>query len=327
MDIARRSLVSLREIWPLETDFSNWLVSEDGIAMIAEDIGINIEDARRECRPGDFPCDVVARIQGDEEHTVVIENQYNKTNHDHLGKLITYASVNNATTAIWISETISDDHRKAIDWLNENTPLHVNFYLAQLQGYRIGNSPVAPQLAVVCRPNVEVKVQREKQSAELSGSHAWHSVFWEDVLSFIRKQTPPFNVRNTSSDSWIGFGLGRSGFVLALSVTDKCSRICCQIAIDAPWRLSAFAQLSAQKEQIEQEVGHQLEWLALPEKRISRIKLFGEINPSDDTNREQVKQWMSEKSIAFHHAFSLRIKNLLANELDSPYEYGDSVEE
>ena len=269
-----------------------------------------VEDAQRECRPGDFPCDIVARIQGEEEHIVVIENQFGKTNHDHLGKLLTYASVNNATTAIWISETISDDHRKAVDWLNENTPLHVNFYLAQIQAFRIGHSPVAPQLTVVCRPNLKVKVSREKTSLYENSSHQWHRNFWEEVLDYIRTRNPPFNVRNASADAWIGIGVGRSGFAIALSVAAKRTRLCCEIAIDAPWRLSAFNQLYRQKDAIEHEMGCHLEWLKLKDKRISRIKVHADINPSDPENMMQVKQWMSDTSTAFYRAFRERIQNL-----------------
>ncbi len=327
MEISRRSSVALREIWPLETDFSDWLVSEEGIAMIAEDIGIYIEDAQRECRSGDLPCDIVARVQGEEEHTVVIENQFGKTNHDHLGKLLTYASVNNATTAIWISETISDDHRKAIDWLNEITPVHVNFYLSQIQAYRIGNSAVAPQLVVVCRPNIEVKVQREKIDFASNQVHSWTRDFWDDVLSYIKSQKPPFKVRNAGFDSWTGISVGRSGFLLALSVPEKRSRICCELDIDASWRFSAFEQLLAQKAEIENEIGCELEWLELRHKRISRIKLHADIDPSDEAKRDEVKLWMAKYSAAFYQAFRTRIQNLSpgqANSSDNAFEEDES---
>lgn len=116
----------VRQVWKKENDFSDWLVTEDGVALLAEELGVEIENLTRESRPGDYPCDIVGNRLGDEIHVVVIENQYGKTNHDHLGKLLTYAAVHRAMTGIWISEMISDDHRQVIDWLDENTPPNVN---------------------------------------------------------------------------------------------------------------------------------------------------------------------------------------------------------
>ena len=306
MIIARRSPIALREIWPMETDFSDWLVSEDGIAMIAEDIGLTIEEPRRECRPGDYPCDVVARLQGDENHAVIIENQFGKTNHDHLGKLITYAAVNDATTAIWISETASDDHRKAVDWLNENTPPNVNFYLARIHAYRIGSSPAAPLLDVVCRPNFQVK----SRPSVNGDRQVWLKDFWEDVLGDIRERNPPYRVQSPSTAHWSAITTGRSGFYMAISTMARSTKICCEFIINTSWRLDAFAQLEEQREEIEREIGESLEWLALPEMKQSRIQLQSELDPRELANREEIKKWMFEKSVAFYLAFSPRTRIL-----------------
>lgn len=160
-------------VWKRETDFSDWLVTEDGVAFLAEELGIEIEDLRRESRPGDYPCDLLGNLLGDENHIVVIENQYGKTNHDHLGKLLTFAAVHKAMTVIWIAEKVSDDHREVIDWLNENTLTNVNLYLVGLELFRIGNSPAAPQLDIVCRPNLTVKETKSGLSQAGQGHHLW----------------------------------------------------------------------------------------------------------------------------------------------------------
>lgn len=112
MKIGKKERVAdVRQVWKKETDFSDWLATPDGTALLAEELEIEVDNLTRESKPGDYPCDVVGNVLGDENHVVVIENQYGKTNHDHLGKLLTYAAVHKATTGIWISETISDDHR------------------------------------------------------------------------------------------------------------------------------------------------------------------------------------------------------------------------
>lgn len=315
MQIGKREEVSVREVWALETSFSDWLASTEGLDLIASDIGVSVEDAQRECSPGDFRCDIVGRALGDENHIVVIENQYNKTDHDHLGKMLTYAAVHSATTGIWISEHISKDHRQVINWLNDVTPPSVNFYLAQIKLYRIGDSAVAPELEVVCRPDGAAKA-RERSRSDLTPQalerRAGHREFWEDVLGFIKEQKPPFKVPNGGINEWCSLTMGRGGFWIGLLLTDRYSRICCQICINPQvGRLEAFEQLHAQREAIEAEIGEALSWEALPNAKISRIKLYADIDPSDPDQRDQVKAWMNTQANAFYRAFQPRVAKLV----------------
>ena len=314
MQIGKREEVSVREVWPLETSFSDWLASAEGLELIASDIGVSVEDAQRECSPGDFRCDIVGRALGDENHVVVIENQFNKTDHDHLGKMLTYAAVHSATTGIWISERISDDHRQVIDWLNSVTPPNVNFYLAQIKLYRIGNSAVAPELDVVCRPNAGAKLrERAKPNASPGANErrVWAKEFWDDVIPYIREQKPPFNPQSPGGEAWSNITLGRAGFWLGLTMASRFSRISCQFCVNVPWRLDAFNQLFAQREAIEAEIGAKLEWDALPDAKISRVRLYADINPSDPDQRDQVKAWMHKQGVAFYRAFRPRVQALV----------------
>lgn len=318
MRIGRREEVDVREVWPLETSFSDWLASDEGLELIASDIGVAIENPRRECRDGDFRCDIVGHALGDESHVVVIENQYNRTDHDHLGKMLTYAAVHSATTGIWVSERISEDHRQVIDWLNDVTPPNVNFYLAQIKLYRIGDSAVAPELDVVCRPNTNAKVRMRDARPEATSRDLWRKEFWEDVLGFIKEQKPPFSVQRAGLGEWSAIAVGRSGFGVYLLITSRSSRICCQMCINPPsWRLDAFEQLHAQREVIEAEIGESLSWEALPDAKISRIKLYADINPSDPAQRDQVKAWMNTQANAFYRAFHPRVKALVASAAES----------
>ena len=155
-------LPSIKEIWPKEPEFSDWLSSEPGVELLAQDLGIEIENARREAKGANFPCDIVGNLVGDEKHIIVIENQFGRTNHDHLAKLLTYAAAHNAMTGIWIAEEAPDDHRQVIDWLNENTPDNISLYLVEVKAYTIGTSDPAPRLDAVCRPNVPFTVSRPR---------------------------------------------------------------------------------------------------------------------------------------------------------------------
>ena len=309
----------MKEVWAKETDFSDWLASPMGLELIASDIGVEIENARRECSPGDFRCDIVGHQLGDENHAIVIENQYNKTDHDHLGKMLTYAAVHDATTGIWISERISDDHRQAIDWLNSITPANVNFYLAQIKAYRIDDSAVAPELTLICSPNLAAKARRieSKESVNASNNGIWNKDFWDDISSFIKERNPPFKIQRSTADSWTGVAIGRSGFFLALVFETKQPCIRCELCVNPAWRFSAFEQLIAQRAEIEQEIGASLDWLPLPDKKISRIRLKADMDVKDSSQRDAIKDWMNTQINAFYHAFRPRVQSINANFISS----------
>ena len=305
----RQSIDDLRKIWPRETDFSDWLVTESGLQLIAEDIGVQVENPVREAKPGDYPCDIVGNMVGDENHVVIIENQFGKTNHDHLGKLLTYASANAATTAIWLSEKVSDDHRKVIDWLNDITPHSISFYLAQVKAYRIDSSPIAPSLDVVCRPNLEVKLQKET-SSELKTIQIWRKDFWGEILSFIKSKNPPFNLQSPSVDHWSAISVGHSNFNLALLLLPGKQKVGIELVGTPSWKEAAFEQLSAQKLEIEREIGISLQWQSLPHLKRLRIFLEADIDPKIPENKQAILNWMNQYSVAFYQAFKPRIARL-----------------
>lgn len=305
----RTAVTNLREIWPKETDFSDWLVSEAGLALIAEDIGVEVEDPTREARPGDFPCDVVGHALGNPDHVIVIENQFGRTNHDHLGKLLTYAAMHSAMTGIWLAEFVSDDHRRVIDWLNDNTPEGISFFLARIKAYRIDDSPVAPQLDVVSRPNIQVKIGHQNV-AELKERHVWRRQFWEEILEYIKSKKPPFRVQSPGTDAWANIAIGRSEFAISLTLTPRRQCIGCELYFTPAWKDDAFAQLIAEREQIEREIGANLQWKALEGKKVARIQLEASIDPRDGKNREKVKEWMYTHAVRFYNAFQGRVKQL-----------------
>src|SRR3972149_472571 len=139
--------VNLREILPDEArDFTPWLATEEGLALLAEVLEVELELISKESQVGPFKADIVAKIVSEEEEEqriVIIENQLELTNHDHLGKIITYAAGHRANMVVWIAETFTDEHRQAIDWLNENIS-DVGFFGLEIQLMRIGDSPAAP---------------------------------------------------------------------------------------------------------------------------------------------------------------------------------------
>lgn len=305
MQIARRTpILNIREVWRTENSFSDWLTTEDGLALLLEDLGIELQYPRRECQPGDFKCDIVGSASGPDGHVIVIENQFGRTDHDHLGKLLTYASMNAATTAIWISEFVSDDHRKAIDWLNEITPTTVSLYLAQIKAYRIGDSLVTPQLDVVCRPNERVKPPNTE-------GDAWRLQTWTAITDYLRDRKCTFRIGNPSPGSSANFGrCGKSGFGVYAELVP--SRQCVKVGlwIEIPWKDEAYLQLFDHKEAIEKAIGSPLIWQRKQEQKSASILVEAPIDPRVATNLDAAKEWMFRHLSLFHQIFGPIILDL-----------------
>ena len=132
--------------------FTPWLALPENLKLLGDAIGIELEFEATESRVGIFKADIVAKEVGTDDR-VIIENQLENTDHDHLGKLLTYAAGLGAKVVVWVAEKISDDHRRALDWLNEITGESFSFFALEIELWRINDSAPAPKFNLVCRPN------------------------------------------------------------------------------------------------------------------------------------------------------------------------------
>lgn len=139
VEIARLGVFPIRKVFSREEEFSNWLV--ENIKILEEKIGVELEDIEREYQIGSYFADIVAR-DANSEGMVIIENQFEKTNHDHLGKILTYASGLDAKIIVWIAEKFSEEHKQALNWLNENTGQDIGFFGIEVKAVKIGDSPM-----------------------------------------------------------------------------------------------------------------------------------------------------------------------------------------
>jgi hypothetical protein len=154
MKIGRITLIDLRELWESEAkDFTTWLA--ENLEALSDSLGLTLEFIEQEKRVEDSRFSIDIWAEDDEGGSVVIENQLERTNHTHLGQIVTYASNMEAKTVIWITRDARQEHANALNWLNEFTDKR--FYLVQLSAIRIGKSDPAPQFTVVCKPAGEMK--------------------------------------------------------------------------------------------------------------------------------------------------------------------------
>ena len=200
--------VNIRDIWKHEQyDFSNWLSKEENIELLGNEIGLTLTDISKEVFVGGFKCDLVAK---DETSgiKVIIENQLEATNHDHLGKIITYASGLEADVIVWIVKEAREEHRSAIEWLNNNTVKDISFFLIEIHAYKIGDSLTAPKFVIIEKPNDFLKnTKTTNNNGELTKAQAERLNFWNKFNEILIAKNKPFNVRKATTDHWYNIAL------------------------------------------------------------------------------------------------------------------------
>lgn len=269
--ISKIKQVSLRELWKDEArDFTGWL--EKNIDYLNEQVGLGITVIEREKKVGDFFVDLVGE---NENGLVVIENQLERTDHDHFGKILTYLSMIGAKTAIWITGAPREEHVKAVEWLNEVTPADYAFYLIKLGAVRIDDSPAAPLFSVEVGRSQAVK-EAGKEKRELAERHYERKDFWASLLERAKDKTDLFNNISPRFDAWIGIGGGRAG--IAFNFTILKNEAGCEIYLDRgkdsdKLNKERFDELQKHKAEIEEKFGGELEWQRLDNRRASRIKI------------------------------------------------------
>jgi hypothetical protein len=267
--IGRLEQVPLRELWSNEArDFTTWL--SENLDFLGDALGFELALVEREATAGAFSCDILAEDEAG--NAIIIENQLERTDHDHLGKLVTYLSNLDAKTAVWITSDPRPEHEQAIHWLNEVVPADIGFFLVKLQAYRIGSSPLAPLLSVVAGPNLAASIAGS-QKKELAERHLVRKEFWSELLEHANQITPLHAGRSPSTDTWLNAGAGRTGLAYQYRVRADDSQVGLRIrgdTIEETWRL--FDQLSARKEAIEQAYGTSLEWVRGEDSRTSIIR-------------------------------------------------------
>ena len=269
--IGKLKEVDVRELWRHEQyDFSKWLSKEENIEYLNEILGLTLVSVDNEVYVGPYRCDLVAK---DETSgiTVIVENQLEGTNHDHLGKIITYASGLDAKVIVWIVKEAKEEHRAAIEWLNNNTVSDINFFLIEIHAYKIGESDPAPKFEVVEKPNDFVKRSKVNRGDEdLNKSQAARLYFWEEFNKVVTQRGKPFNLRKATTDHWYDVAVGSSDAHISINLVNKEGNIIVELYINNNKAL--FDKLKNQKEAIEEQLGMKLVWDRIDTKKASRIK-------------------------------------------------------
>ena len=286
--IGKIKKVPLREVWEKEVkDFTSWLF--DNIEVLGEELDIDLTPIEKEKSAGSFSADIVAEDKNGQ--LVLIENQLEKTDHDHLGKILTYVSNLDAKIAIWVSSAPKREHERTIDWLNESGS-GVDFYLVRIEVYKIGNSEPAPKFTIVAGPSEKAEaVGKEKE--ELRERHKKRLEFWKSLLEKSKLKTSLHSNISPNIWSWIGTGAGKSGLGYNYVITHKCGAV--ELYIDRgkdakEENKEIFDELYSHKKSIEKIFGEKLEWQRLNDRQASRIRrryTYAGLNDKDKWDKLQ----------------------------------------
>ena len=315
-NLAKIQRVDLREAWPDEAqDFTPWLAKN--LDQLSESLGMDLELQGTEADVGRYSLDVLATDRN-QNRPVIIENQLEATNHDHLGKLLTYAAGYEANVIVWLTKEFKDEHRQALDWLNRRTDKDTEFFGVVVELLKIDGSRPAPQFRTVATPNdwrkeAAAKVRGDVPVASVRGER--YREFFQPLIDTLREKHKFTNVRKAQPQNWYSFSAGYGQRITygANFTGQKQARI--EVYIDDgdnERNIQLLERLEEHREQIESALGETLNWQRLETRRACRIALdrLGSIEDDADTLTE-VQDWMVDRLLKFKHVFEPRLSELL----------------
>ena len=311
-NLSKLERVSLREAWKHEAaEFTPWLAESENLNSLSESLGISeLVLVATEHWVGDFKLDILC-TDGDEQ--VIIENQLEKTNHAHLGQIIAYAAGVGAKKVIWIAESVRPEHAAALQFLNENTTGDLSFFAVQVELWRIGDSPLAPKFEVIVRPNDWVKSGREQArvAASASPTKQLQQKFWTSLVEYLSANAPHIRPQKPRPQHWLNNTIGRSSFGLNSLANTRDEKLGVDLYINGAQAKVHFAGLSAKRDEIERQIGVELDWQELPDAKACRIVSWYPHAPLEDEKRwPEYLEWLTQRLVKMDRVLRPIVKGL-----------------
>lgn len=305
-------LHNLREVWPSEGGhFTPWLANN--IEVLSETIGLPLTVVQHEVPVVDFRLAIHA-VDPD-GRAVIIENQLEPSDHAHLGQLLLYASGLEASTVIWITTRIREEHRSALTWLNDHTDSNVRVFGIEVGVVQIGQSVQAPVFDVVVEPNDWSKAAKRSMSAPTAQRNQARMLFFERVADLLASEYPKIRMPRTQVNNWCSFAAGPFGY-FALSFARQGYRV--EVYLDTGERESTkrlYEELYSRRAKLQTELGFELVWDRLEVNRGSRIACYlaaFDLATSDPQTKESAAHWSKDRIIAMHRVLDPELRRLTA---------------
>lgn len=310
IDLGQIRKVQVREHWRHEEqEFTPWLAKDENIARLAEAIGLELQVEGVEVPVGPFTADILAKEASG--NYVVIENQFGKTDHDHLGKLLTYAATLGAVAVVWVAEKFTDEHRKAIEWLNEHTTDDLGLYAVELEMWQIDNSRPALRFNPLSRPTeIGRQASAVKAAGPITEVRKLQLEFWTMFRDKLLEKKVVPSAHTPRPQYWFDVPLGRTSFVLSNFANTSDGRIGVRVYLGDGVADVALPQLEVERDAIEAEIGEKLQWNPNPDRRDKTIALTRSADLNDRTKWPEYCDWLVDKVARFRKSFAPRIKKL-----------------
>ncbi len=282
------------------SDFTSWLAERENLQNLGDEIGVDICLIRTEAPVGTFFVDILVKNEKSGKH-VVIENQLEATDHNHLGKIITYAAGFEASIVIWVVKEAREEHRKAIDWLNQHTDKNVAFLLVKVEVLQIDDSRFAPNFVVISKPNDWAK---EIDTNEITDTQALQLKFWQGFIDYVQENGTTLNLKTANPKGWFDIKIKKIKYknayiTLSLNSIEKVIRTEFYI----PDNIDLYSFLEQQKDKIHELLGYEVEWMELPDKKASRVKIEKQ-GPIDNTDEwKNYFRWLQKEAEQFQRVF------------------------
>lgn len=315
MKLSKIKEIPPRSYWHNEaTDFTPWLAEEENLADLGEAIYLDLELVSREERMDGGRADLLC-VDPSTGKNVIIENQLEKTDPDHLGRILSYAAALNANTIIWIATEFDEQYRATIDWLNRVTDEDFNFFGIEIHLLQIGDSDYAPQFKVVAKPNdwqKQVKATSKQDAGELTDTKKAQLVFWQNFVEYMsHNHSHLFKTQSPLAQHWMNIAIGRAGFYISLNVNSRENKNSIQLWINTANPKETFDKMvSKHKEDSINAISPDLDWQRLDNRKQCVISLSKPFTFTDKSTEEEQFKWFKEVTEKYVSFFKPIIKSL-----------------
>ena len=305
IELGQLERVKLRRAWPDEPKhFTPWLALPENLALLSKTIDVQLEPGSSEESVGDFKADIVC-TEASTGATVLIENQLGKTDHTHIGQILTYAAGLDAVTVIWIAKTFREEHRATLDWFNGKTDPSLKFFGLEIELWRIGDSPPAPKFNIVVKPNDwsdeirDIINERERE----------HSRYWNEFANEFRQRNIDLTVRQARRWNFLDFSIGEGTRAVLSAVRLKSENtVRVRLVLKGETQSTYFTELSKQQEEIEGELSVTLDWD--DSGAWSIIQTSMNADPADESDWKNQFLWIVNNLIKFNDVLRPRVRNI-----------------
>lgn len=311
MKLGRLEQINLRDQWRKEdTDFTPWLATEENIEILGETLGIGLEVLNQERNVGPFRADILCR-DTDNNKYVLIENQLERTDHTHLGQIMTYAAGLDAVTIIWIARKFTEEHRAALDWLNRITIDSINFFGIEIELYKIGDSLPAPLFKILSNPNDWTKyVKKTTSNQNLSEAKVLQQEYWQGLKDYLEEHNSFIKLRRPQSLPWTNISIGKGDIFISASLTTK-NMLSVYLYIVGNNSKDYFDRLSEiGKENSFKLISNQIQWKRYDNQKQQVILLTEEGDYRNKNDWERQFTWFRKNLESFVRYFKPIVKSL-----------------